>query len=110
MVSNASDDLPDPDRPVITISLSRGRSRSMFLRLCVRAPRILMASISVGGSAEANGPAYRNGRFGGNGRVGQAPGRRATAAVQVWGRLDPNGRGHLQFRSCLPSMAAGRPQ
>src|SRR5882757_9418539 len=39
MVSNASDDLPDPDRPVNTISASRGISRSTFLRLCSRAPR-----------------------------------------------------------------------
>ena len=38
MVSNASDDLPDPDSPVITTSLSRGISTSMFLRLCSRAP------------------------------------------------------------------------
>jgi hypothetical protein len=46
-VSNASDDFPEPDRPVITISLSRGRSRSMFLRLCVRAPRMRMKSIAI---------------------------------------------------------------
>src|SRR5574343_286367 len=48
MVSNASELLPEPDRPVITISLSRGRSRSMFLRLWVRAPRIRMKSIIRG--------------------------------------------------------------
>src|SRR5215472_12565948 len=40
MVSNASEDLPEPDSPVITTRLSRGRSTSMFLRLCSRAPRI----------------------------------------------------------------------
>src|SRR6185312_12196320 len=45
MVSKASEDLPEPDRPVITISRSRGRSRSMFLRLCVRAPRMRMVSM-----------------------------------------------------------------
>src|SRR4051812_31670117 len=38
MVSKASDDLPEPDRPVTTTSLSRGISTSMFLRLCSRAP------------------------------------------------------------------------
>src|ERR1700694_5035801 len=43
MVSKASDDLPEPDRPVKTTSLSRGISRSMFLRLCSRAPRMLIA-------------------------------------------------------------------
>ena len=40
MVSKASEDLPEPERPVKTTSRSRGMSRSMFLRLCSRAPRI----------------------------------------------------------------------
>src|ERR1700720_3197024 len=43
MVSKASDDLPDPDSPVKTTSLSRGISRSTFLRLCSRAPRMVIA-------------------------------------------------------------------
>src|SRR5215467_3323778 len=38
MVSKARLDLPEPDRPVITMSLSRGISSEMFLRLCTRAP------------------------------------------------------------------------
>src|SRR5580692_4094900 len=38
MVSNARLDLPEPDRPVTTISLSRGISTEMFFRLCTRAP------------------------------------------------------------------------
>src|SRR3954468_2723006 len=38
MVSNASDDLPDPDRPVITTRLSRGSSTVTSFRLCSRAP------------------------------------------------------------------------
>src|SRR5689334_8570636 len=38
MVSKARLDLPDPDRPVTTMSLSRGISTDMFLRLCTRAP------------------------------------------------------------------------
>src|SRR4029078_9103825 len=42
MVSKASEDLPEPDSPVITTSFSRGRSSEMFLRLCSRAPRIEM--------------------------------------------------------------------
>src|ERR1700733_12810455 len=42
MVSKASDDLPDPDRPVSTVSVSRGISTSTFLRLCSRAPRMEM--------------------------------------------------------------------
>src|SRR4030081_1467057 len=44
MVSKASDALPLPDRPVMTTSLSRGSVRSMFLRLCCRAPRISILS------------------------------------------------------------------
>src|ERR1700681_3129445 len=45
MVSKASDDFPDPDSPVKTTSLSRGISRSTFLRLCSRAPRIVIARV-----------------------------------------------------------------
>src|SRR5439155_8166904 len=43
MVSKASEDLPEPERPVNTTSLSRGISRSTFLRLCSRAPRMVIA-------------------------------------------------------------------
>src|SRR6185437_9420201 len=39
MVSNASDDLPEPERPVSTTSWLRGMSTSTDLRLCSRAPR-----------------------------------------------------------------------
>src|SRR6185369_2953946 len=38
MVSKARLDLPDPESPVRTISLSRGISSEMFFRLCTRAP------------------------------------------------------------------------
>ena len=38
MVSNARLDLPDPESPVTTTSLSRGISTEIFLRLCTRAP------------------------------------------------------------------------
>src|SRR5215468_4750633 len=51
MVSNASEDLPEPDNPVNTISASRGISRSTFFRLCSRAPRtwiVLCASGTAG--------------------------------------------------------------
>src|SRR5215510_3655445 len=46
MVSKASEDLPEPERPVNTISRSRGISTSMFLRLCSRAPRMAMMRAS----------------------------------------------------------------
>src|SRR5271157_2870512 len=42
MVSKASDDLPEPLRPVITVKVLRGISTLMFFRLCWRAPRTLM--------------------------------------------------------------------
>src|ERR1700754_3112513 len=38
MVSNASDDFPDPDSPVMTTRASRGSSTVTSLRLCSRAP------------------------------------------------------------------------
>jgi hypothetical protein len=39
-VSKASDDFPEPDRPVITTRRLRGSSTLRFYRLCVRAPRM----------------------------------------------------------------------
>src|SRR5918995_5400194 len=44
MVSNARDDLPDPDSPVMTTSESRGSSTVTSLRLCSRAPATRMDS------------------------------------------------------------------
>src|SRR3954447_25706373 len=38
MVSNASEDLPDPESPVMTTSASRGSVTVTSLRLCSRAP------------------------------------------------------------------------
>src|SRR3984893_3949178 len=43
MVSKASEDLPEPDSPVNTASLSRGISTSMFFRLFSRAPLMIIA-------------------------------------------------------------------
>jgi hypothetical protein len=51
MVSNASDDFPDPDSPVNTIRALRGRSRLTFLRLCSRAPRMTRRSAALGSVA-----------------------------------------------------------
>src|SRR6266542_5062484 len=47
MVSKASDDLPEPDSPVKTTSLSRGMDRVTFFRLCSRAPRIVIWSVGI---------------------------------------------------------------
>src|SRR4029079_15118393 len=47
MVSNASDDLPEPESPVNTINCSRGSTRSTLRRLCSRAPRIRIVLLDV---------------------------------------------------------------
>src|SRR5579871_3068709 len=48
MVSNASEDFPEPDSPVKTTSRSLGRSRWTSFRLCSRAPRTTMRSATDG--------------------------------------------------------------
>src|SRR6476619_144333 len=60
MVSKASEDLPDPDRPVMTTSWSRGRSTSIFFRLWTRAPRTAIQSwaISTVGNSGRNPNSY----------------------------------------------------
>src|SRR3954469_332561 len=49
MVSNASDDFPEPLSPVITVSVFRGISTLMFFRLCWRAPRTVMFLMAMCG-------------------------------------------------------------
>ena len=44
MVSKASEDLPEPERPVNTTILLRGISTVIFLRLWVRAPLTIIRS------------------------------------------------------------------
>src|SRR5437660_5180111 len=44
MVSNASVDFPEPERPVMVTSLFFGISKLMFFKLCSRAPRIINLS------------------------------------------------------------------
>ena len=44
MVSKASEDLPEPETPLMTVSLPWGISQERFFRLWVRAPRMMMAS------------------------------------------------------------------
>src|SRR5215469_9086906 len=47
MVSKASEDLPDPETPVTTVRVLWGIEKSMFLRLCTRAPRTVMLSLDI---------------------------------------------------------------
>src|ERR1700759_1117925 len=63
MVSKASDDLPEPDSPVMTTSESRGSSTVTSLRLCSRAPvttmefwRLTKTPLSVYGGARTENP------------------------------------------------------
>src|SRR6185436_2354149 len=53
MVSNASDDLPEPDGPVTTVTVRRGISRSNPLRLFWRAPRTTMLSFTFSRAEQA---------------------------------------------------------
>jgi hypothetical protein len=46
-VSKASDDFPEPDTPLTTVSFPWGMSQEMFFKLCVRAPRMTIASLFV---------------------------------------------------------------
>src|SRR5436305_444431 len=47
MVSKASDDLPEPLSPVITVNVLRGISTEMFFKLCWRAPRTVILLIAM---------------------------------------------------------------
>src|SRR3989344_9146974 len=47
IVSKASDDFPEPESPVITVSLFRGIDTLIFLRLCMRAPFTRISSIRL---------------------------------------------------------------
>src|SRR3546814_456661 len=78
MVWKASDDLTGPDRPLITISRSRGRSRSMFFRLWVRAPRMRMVSIAIGGGDLGSG---------GGGRRRDRDRTRERNEPLIWGQM-----------------------
>src|SRR5687767_7571085 len=59
MVSNASEDLPEPDGPVITVNARRGISRSKPLRLCCLAPRTMIRSFMAAKASERSAPKKR---------------------------------------------------
>lgn len=46
MVSKAREDLPEPETPETTVSFPWGMTQSMFFRLWVRAPRIMISSLN----------------------------------------------------------------
>src|SRR5215211_7468041 len=78
MVSKASDDFPDPEMPVKTMSWSRGSSRSTFLRLCSRAPRTRIVSAIL-----ARVPALTAGRTDVRQRVGRVSAHRAQLPLEL---------------------------
>src|SRR3989475_13218683 len=47
MVSKATEDSAEPERPVNPTSRSRGIDRVTFFRLCSRAPRIVIWSVGI---------------------------------------------------------------
>src|SRR5450432_2239484 len=52
MVSKASELLPEPERPVTTVSVLRGMRTLMSRRLCCRAPRTEMCVIVIYGTGK----------------------------------------------------------
>src|ERR1017187_10460798 len=59
MVSNASDDLPDPDTPVITVNWLWGSDSEISLRLWTRARRCRRYSCKLNFSIAAGGQGGR---------------------------------------------------
>src|SRR5438552_4850090 len=63
MVSNASEDFPDPETPVTTVRALWGISKSMFLRLWTRAPRTTMLSLEIKSDINVASDALVRGRL-----------------------------------------------
>src|SRR3954463_15757881 len=61
MVSKAREDLPEPERPGMTTSRSRGISTVMFLRLCSLAPRTRMTRSGEEPRMDADGRGWEEG-------------------------------------------------
>src|SRR5438128_2087899 len=106
MVSKASDDLPEPETPVMTTNLLRGMTTSMFLRLCSRAPRMTMESM-VGRNLTLS----TEGRFQGRHSWRRAPSpaeRVATSrALLRSARADGGVRPHENFFQCGAAARGG---
>src|SRR5271170_5488468 len=91
MVSNASEDLPDPLRPVITVRLLRGISTSMFLRLCWRAPRTEIFVMAIKSERDAL----------------QCPSVMWTGPQRCW-KVEVRSSTHVSYLLTVASVNAGR--
>src|SRR6185369_5633242 len=104
MVSNASEDLPEPERPVITVKRSRGISTLMFFRLCWRAPLTLMRSMAIAKTRHSNGQILTS-------QVWSAvlwPKRRQVGALHGgsrWLEVEAQAEFHSARRLCRSSLA-----
>src|SRR5215467_6215532 len=86
MVSKARDDFPDPLRPVMTTSLSRGISTSMFLRLCSRAPLMTIFFMCGGAAGSAGAPPPQDGSHDEAGFPAHSPYHGARKRrMRIWG-------------------------
>ena len=108
MVSNASDDFPEPDRPVNTMSLSRGRSRSTLRRLCSRAPCTTSRSFTRGVYVAPPTIAHL---FDVSGTHSASTCRSPAAGVMLtsWRDLTPSSTPRWCPSRTTPSSATGRP-
>src|ERR1051325_1306692 len=92
MVSNASDDFPDPLGPVTTVNLPSGRSTSTPLRLFWRAPRISTQPRSNGAVTHSFSASFElTGDYPSGTRRSQIPRSRGCLARRV-PRLAGHGR------------------
>ena len=116
MVSNASEDLPEPLSPVMTTRRSRGISTEMFLRLCSRAPVTAIRSVGRGSPRLRRG-GVRDGRMGvrdhrsrgGRALPVAAAARRCLDEVLTTGRDRPGTGKHPSQSSDPPAAQPGKP-
>src|ERR1700674_2694023 len=91
MVSKASEDLPDPLKPVMTVRLLRGISTSMFLRLCWRAPRTEILVMAINCESDAL----------------QCPSVMWTGPQRCW-KVEVRNSTHVSYLLTVASVNAGR--
>src|SRR5258708_38591398 len=94
MVSNAREDLPDPETPVTTVKALWAISKSIFLRLWTRAPRTTILSFGETGIWQHKAQPFPQGTaLAGPGRMAETSyyKRFAAFAVAASRRLDVSG-------------------